>query len=259
MLVDAHAHLDMPQFDADRAQVLARAEAAGLVIVVTAGTNLDSSRQAIAIAESSPIVAAAVGIHPNEMEGWSEKALADLRALARHPKVVAIGEIGLDFHWKRTPVPLQLESFRRQLALASELGLPVVIHDREAHAEVRREVAAWARSSPVAGMVHAFSGDVSMALELAGLGLFVSVAGPVTYPRADRLREVCRQMPREWLLVETDSPYLAPQPMRGKRNEPAYVHAVAREVARARGEDEAVLSQALVANALSLFRKFKPG
>jgi len=264
VLVDAHAHLDMPAFDGDRAAVIERAMEAGLALIVTVGTDLQSSREAVAIADRFPIVVAAVGAHPNELDSWSEDVLAELRDLAQHPKVVAIGEIGVDLHWQRTPLGLQLNAFRSQLELAADLGLPVVVHDREAHAEVAEELARMAKATRerarcAAGMIHAFSGDATMALAMVDLGFYVSIAGPVTYPRSDRLRAVCRQVPRSHLLVETDSPFLAPQPVRGKRNEPAFVAMTVQEIARVRSEDPDRLGQALTENALGLFRKREKG
>lgn len=259
MLVDVHAHLQMPEFDSDRAEVIARAAQAGVKLIVTAGTDLGSSRVAVAIAEAHPLVLAAVGVHPNELEGWSAAAtIASLRALAQHPRVAAIGEIGLDRYRMRSPLGRQISAFRAQLELAADLGLPVVVHDREAHEEVLSQLCSWAlpgrnRERTATGVLHAFSGDTEMARQVVDLGLYVSVAGPVTYPRSERAREVCRQVPLERLLLETDSPYLAPQPKRGRRNEPAYVEFIAREVAAIRGIDADALGATTSENALRLF------
>jgi TatD DNase family protein len=238
-LTDTHTHLDFPQFDDDREQVIERATAVGVQAVVDIGTDLASSRAAVALAEAYPQIHAAVGVQ---------------RALALHPKVVAIGEIGLDFYRDLSPRDKQHQVFQQQLALASEAGKPVVIHDRDAHSEVMAALRRWAASShQPAGVLHCFSGDLAMAQEAIELGFYISIAGPVTFKNARGLRELVRQLPLEKLLVETDCPYLTPHPHRGKRNEPAYVKLVAQEVAQIKGVSLEEVARITSDNAQVLF------
>jgi TatD DNase family protein len=233
MAIDSHAHLEMEEFDRDRDAVIARAAAAGLTAIITVGTTIPDCEKAAEIARLHPQVYAAVGIHPHEVKGIDAGTYDALRVLARQEKVVAIGEIGLDFFYDHSPREVQLRCFAEQLDLALELDLPVIIHDREAHAETLRIL--QQRKGRLRGVLHCFSGDAEMARECLEMGFHLSVAGPVTYKKADQLRAVAREIPAERLLIETDAPYLAPQPWRGKRNEPAYVVETARCLAGIRG------------------------
>ncbi|MCR4407461.1 MAG: TatD family hydrolase [Anaerolineae bacterium] len=237
-LIDTHTHLDFPQFDHDREEVIARSLAAGVEIIVNVGADLASSRASVALAEQYPAIYAAVGVHPHDAKAVSERELGKLRELATHPKVVAIGEIGLDFYRDLSPREVQRQVFRQQLALAAEIGKPVIIHDREAHGEVGDILRGWIRDlpahSPLArhpGTLHCFSGDLEMAKEMVELGFFIGVDGPLTYLNARRLPEIVRALPLECLLIETDAPYLPPHPYRGQRNEPAHVRLVAEAIA----------------------------
>jgi TatD DNase family protein len=233
MSIDSHAHLEMKEFDGDRDEVIGRAAAAGLTAIITVGTTIPDCEKVVTLARLYPQVYAAVGIHPHEVKGIEDGTYNALRVLARQKKVIAIGEIGLDFFYDFSPRDIQLRRFAEQLDLAVELDLPVIIHDREAHAEtlqILRE-----RKGRLRGVLHCFSGDMEMARECIGLGFYISVAGPVTYRKADQLRDVAGKIPAERLLIETDAPYLAPQPWRGKRNEPAYVIETARCLAELRG------------------------
>jgi TatD DNase family protein len=253
-LIDTHTHLDFPQFDSDREQVIERAANAGVKAIVNVGTDLASSRAAVALAEAYPQIYAAVGAHPHDAKTMTGETLEELRALASHPKVVAVGEIGLDFYRDLSPRDQQRRAFQQQLALAREVGKPVIIHDREAHKEVMAILRRWAEGcqQPV-GVLHCFSGDLAMAQEAIELGFYISIAGPVTFQNARRLRELIRQLPLEKLLVETDCPYLAPHPHRGKRNEPAYVKLVAQEVARIKGTSSEEVARITSDNAQALF------
>jgi TatD DNase family protein len=252
MLVDTHCHLDLEQFDADREAVVARAQAAGVRRLLVPGIDLAACRRAVALAEQFEIVYAAVGIHPNDTAGFTHATLAALRDLAQHPKVVAVGEIGLDLYWKSVPVDVQEHAFREQLALADDLNKPVIIHDREAHAEVMRVLRAQA---PRAGVVlHSFSGDGALADEALAAGFFLGVDGPLTYKKNEALRAIFARAPEARILIETDAPYLPPQPKRGRRNEPAYVQYVAEKLAEVRGTPLEALGPALTANAARLFR-----
>ncbi|MCX7970979.1 MAG: TatD family hydrolase [Negativicutes bacterium] len=232
-LVDSHAHLDDRRLASDLPQVIERARTNGVEAIVSVGADLPSSRAAVAVASRYPGVWATVGVHPHGAAGFAANDDRQLADLARDGRVVAIGEIGLDYHYDFSPRPVQIEVFRLQMELAAVTGLPVVIHNREAHADtltVLREYAGQVR-----GVLHCFSGSREMMEEVVRLGYYVSVAGPVTFANAGRLRQVVAAIPSGRLLWETDCPYLAPVPWRGRRNEPAYLTAVARQVAEIRG------------------------
>jgi TatD DNase family protein len=258
-LVDTHAHLDFPHFDADRQAVLERASAAGVAKILTVGTDVASSRRAVELAVEHDSVYAAVGMHPHEAKSLSGSALADLRALARHPRVVAVGEIGLDFYRDRSPRDMQRRAFQAQLAWGARLGKPVIIHDRDAHSEVMEILESWAEGLGSSllegrlGVLHTFSGDRAMAEQAIELGFFISISGPVTYKNADRLVDVVRHVPLDRLLVETDCPFLTPHPHRGRRNEPGYVRLVAERIATLREMTFDDLAGATTANAERLF------
>jgi len=251
MAIDTHAHLEMEAFDDDREAVLARAVQAGLTAIITVGTTLPDCRKAVALAHRYGPVYAAVGIHPHEVKEIDMKTYDALRDLAGQEKVVAVGEIGLDFFYDLSPRRVQLRCFEEQLHLAQELDLPVIVHDRDAHAETLEILRL--RRGRLRGVLHCFSGDLTMARECIDLGFHLSVAGPVTYRKADPLRIVAREIPLERLLIETDAPYLAPQPFRGKRNEPAYMMETAKYLADIRGIPLEELTQQTAANACRLF------
>ena len=251
MIIDTHAHLEMEAFEGDRDAVLERAAEAGIAAIITVGTTLPDCEKAVALARSCRSVYAAVGIHPHDAKGMDGSTCERLRALAREDKVVALGEMGLDFFYNLSPREVQIRRFEEQLDLAEELELPVIIHNREAHAEtlgvLRR------RKDRLRGVLHCFSGDQDMAGECLALGFHLSVAGPLTYPKSERLRDIARLIPPERLLIETDAPYLAPQAYRGKRNEPAYVVETARRLAEIRGMTFEDLARLTSANARRLF------
>ncbi len=258
VLIDTHLHLDFDAFDADRDEVVARAVEAGVHQMITIGINVETSRRAVALAERYEAVYAAVGVHPNEAHTWTPEVDAELRALAAHPKVVAIGEIGLDYHWERVPPEHQHLVFRAQLRLAADVGLPVVIHDREAHDDVVRVVQEWVSEAGVGtrtGVFHCFSGDREMAGRVLDLGFYVGVDGPVTFKNARRLHALVAELPLDRLLVETDAPFLTPHPYRGRRNEPAHVRLVAQRVAELRGVSVEEVARATSHNARRLFFK----
>jgi TatD DNase family protein len=233
-LVDTHAHLHDPAFDGDRAAVLARARAAGVGAVVTIGTDVATSEAAVAMAGADPALYAAVGIHPHEAQTADAAALDRLAALARAPRVVAIGEVGLDYYRALAPRASQRAALAAQLGLARAAGKPVLLHCRDAHADLL-DICAAEGVAEVGGILHCFSGDLAVARRGLALGLLVSIAGPVTYPNARRLGEVVRALPLDVLVLETDCPYLPPQPWRGQRNEPAYLAATAARVAELHG------------------------
>ena len=234
-LFDTHAHLHFPEFDADRAEMMARARGAGVRRMVTIGTEVPTSRAAIALAEREPDVWATVGVHPHDAGEADAEVLAEIERLAGTPRVVAVGEIGLDFFRNLSPRDTQERVFRHLLGVARRVRKPVVVHCRDAHAEVLA-ILAEERVGDVGGIMHCFSGDVDVARRCLDLGLLVSLAGPVTYPNARALPDVARYVPGDRLVIETDCPFLPPQGYRGKRNEPAYLALTAARVAELRGE-----------------------
>jgi TatD DNase family protein len=256
-LFDSHCHLDHSDFF-DRETVITRAAESGVTRLVNPGGDLPSSRAAVALAQQYAGIYAAVGVHPHDAKSLDAAALEELMALARSPQVVAIGEIGLDYYRDFSPRDVQRCAFQQQLELAADLGLPVIIHDRDAHDDTLAMLSEWratlgTRSSPF-GVLHSFSGDVAVAERAIEVGFCIGISGPVTYRKADRTREVARAVPPDRLLIETDAPYLPPQPYRGKRNEPAYVRLVAQAVAEARGLTLAQVAVQTTANAAALFR-----
>jgi len=218
----------MTEFDADREETLARAKSAGIELMVTVGYHLEASQRAVEAAQRYSQVYASVGIHPHDAKHYDEKTERALRELAGSPKVVAIGETGLDFFRDRSPRPAQIEAFRRQIHLAKERGLPLIVHDREAHQETMQILK---EEQAEAVVLHCFSGDLAMAEEAWARGYYTSIAGPVTYPKNEGLREVVRNARLDRFVLETDCPYLPPQAFRGQRNEPAHLLSTAHEVA----------------------------
>jgi TatD DNase family protein len=258
MLVDSHAHLDMPQFDADRDAVIARAQQAGVSAILTLGVDGASSQRAVAIAQQHTGVYAAVGIHPHEAQHATPEIYRALVALARERtgnRIIAWGEIGLDYHYQHSPPEIQRREFRRQIRLARELDLPICIHSREAHDDVLT-ILAEEMAADVGVVMHCFSGDVDIARRCLDLGFYLSFAGPVTFKNARKLPEVVPLVPDDRLLIETDSPYLSPHPWRGRehRNEPVRVAAIAARVAELRGIDVEALGQLVSRNFRALFR-----
>ncbi|MFQ6014447.1 MAG: TatD family hydrolase [Anaerolineae bacterium] len=255
-MIDTHAHLDLPQFDNDREEVIGRALETGVTQIVTIGINLESSQAAIALAEDYPFLYATVGFHPHDASGLNDTALDELWQLAQHPRVVAIGETGLDYYRDYSPRDAQRRAFELQLALAREVGKPVIIHSRQAHADVMEILQAWAAghaTDRALGVMHCFSGKLEMLREVLSLGFCISLAGPVTFTNARHPLEVARNVPLDRLLVETDAPFLTPHPHRGKRNEPAYVRLVAKAIADIKGLTLETVASATVHNAHHLF------
>ncbi len=254
MLIDSHAHLDDLRYDTDRDDVLQRAEAAGIESIVTIGCDLATSQAAVALAQAYPNVFATIGVHPHEAKEIREDWYASFRSLARHPKVVAYGEIGLDYHYDHSPREIQRQRFRQQIHLARELALPLIIHTREAQEDtvmILREEGAV----DVGGVFHCFSGDAWLAKDALDLGFYLSFSGVLTFKNATMLRDIAKTVPLDRLMVETDCPYLAPVPYRGKRNEPAYVQYVAETLAKIRGNGSVEsIARATVDNTKRVFR-----
>ncbi len=257
MLIDTHAHLAWEDFSADRDAVLARARAAGVHAIVTIGIDLESDARCVELADRHPELWAAVGIHPNDSRAFTDAEWDRLESLARHPRVVAIGETGLDWYRDSATPEHQRESFRRQLDLARRLDKPVVIHCRDAMADVLAVLRA--EPAPVRAVMHCFSGDEKDAAECAAMGLYLSFAGPLTYPKAEALRRAAAAAPEDRIFVETDCPFLAPQERRGKRNEPAYVAATARRLAEVRGVPFEDLARRTTENARRFFGALPAG
>jgi TatD DNase family protein len=253
-LVDTHAHLDDERFAADLPAVLGRAREAGVLHILTVATTARSSAVSVELARQHPALFATVGIHPNHAAEAAPGAWDEVVDLVGRERVVALGETGLDRHWDFTPFPVQEDYFRRHLELARKHGLPVVIHCREAEADVLRLLREdFDRHGPVRGVMHSFAGDAALGEACLAMGLYVSFAGMLTYKNAGPLREVAARVPRDRLLVETDSPYLSPVPLRGRRNEPAHVVHTAAVLAGLQGMSPDDLAGQTTSNARALF------
>jgi TatD DNase family protein len=256
LLIDTHCHLDFERFDEDRDAVVARARDAGVNQIIVPALDLENCRTVLALTEKYEGVFAAVGVHPNSSAGWQDGWIGILRDLAQHPKVVAIGEIGLDYYWDKSPIAVQQRALGLQLELAAELNLPVIIHNRESSADVIRLLAESplvGRENP--GVLHSFAADWDTAVSALNIGYYLGFTGPVTFKKADELREIAQKVPDDRILVETDAPFLTPHPYRGKRNEPAFVAYVAKRLAEERGVETAVFAQQTTANAHRLFSR----
>jgi len=256
LLLDSHAHLDHSDFDADRDAVIMRARAAGLqyLLSIGGGDGPDHMDEALSIAKRYEWIYATVGVHPHEARQAEDRHFDMVRSAAGDPKVVGIGEIGLDYHYDHSPRDVQKRVLIRQLELAREVKLPIVIHCREAWSDMRQIVDAhWARAG-IGGFLHCFSGSREDAVAFLDWGFLLSFAGNLTFKKAEPLRAVAREVPVDRLLSETDSPYLAPAPYRGKRNEPAYVLEVTRELASLHNLREEDMGRQAVANFARLFR-----
>jgi len=257
ILTDTHCHLDFSNYENDRATVLNRAWEAGLERVLVPGIDLQTSQAALELAEIYPRIYAAVGVHPNSATVWENISLEFLKQMAAHPKVVAIGEIGLDYYRERAPHNLQKQVLRAQLRLAERLNLPVVIHTRNASSDDRScmaETLEILAESQVSGVLHSFSGNLSEAERTVELGFFIGITGPVTFKNATELRQVVSKVPLDRLLIETDGPFLTPHPHRGQRNEPAYVRFVAEKISEIHKQPLDVVAETTSTNARQLFQ-----
>jgi len=259
-MIDSHAHIDFPDFNHDREEVLARARQQGVEAIITVGTDLSSSRVSLQIARQHPGVFTAVGFHPHQASQLQKGDLSQMAELADDSKVVAVGEIGLDFFRRLSHRQRQAEAFQQQLDLAAELRLPVIIHCRNAHKEVLEILSRWVESispsrgdSRGLGVIHCFSGDARLAERYIELGFLISLPGSVTYPSARDKAAVARQIPLDKLLVETDSPFLAPQLHRGQRNEPSFIALIVDKIAQIRGVPLETVARTTAENAVNLF------
>lgn len=250
VLIDTHCHLEMSAFDPDRSEVIERAKRAGVAAMITIGSDYESNFNAVKIAEGNDGIYAAVGIHPHDASAYNDEIHGRISDLCKRPKVVAVGETGLDYHYDRSPRDKQREVFKRHLALALDMNLPAVIHSRESEEDTMLII----RDSGLRrGVLHCFSGDIKMAEDAIGMGLYISIAGPVTFKKSSPLRDVVKIIPDDRLLIETDAPYLTPVPFRGGRNEPAYVVHTARAVAEIRGIALEDVARMTTLNARGLF------
>jgi TatD DNase family protein len=254
MFIDTHAHLEMLE---GVPQVIERAEEAGVEKVVAVSSDLESSKKTVQIAEDFPMVFAAVGIHPHEASSFTGEAFEEIENLAKKRKVVAIGETGLDYHYMYSPREVQIYSFRNHIGLAKKLSLPLVIHVREAHEDVLK-VLGEENTRDIRAVIHCFTGDYETARKYTEMGFYISFSGIVTFKNAEDIREAARRIQIEKMLVETDSPYLAPVPFRGKKNEPAYVKYVAEKIAELRGTSLEEIAEETTKNAKSLFMLNSP-
>ncbi|HEX2981880.1 MAG TPA: TatD family hydrolase [Anaerolineaceae bacterium] len=261
LLTDTHCHLDYDVFDADREEVIQRAWESGVQRILDPGTDLETSRTAVRIAETHERVYAAVGVHPNDALSWDEHSLDELRKLAQHPKVVAIGEIGLDYYRDRAPRELQKAVFTSQLALASELSLPVIVHTRQSLTDTLAIMSDWLDNRDTGsvgrllcpGVLHSFDGDLASIERAVSMGLMIGVSGPVTFQNARERQANLAQAPLANLVLETDAPFLTPHPHRGRRNEPAYVVLMAEALAKLHAQTVETIAEVTTANANRLY------
>lgn len=251
MLFDSHAHIDDERFEEDRDAVLARARENGVAGLINIGADMNSSRRSIELAARYAEVYAAVGNHPHDAAAVQPGDYDQLAEWTAQPKVVAIGEIGLDYYYDHSPRDIQQQVFIRHLDVARQTGMPVIIHDRDAHGDIMRILKSEGKG--LTGVLHCYSGSMEMAQEVLKLGFYISIAGPITFKNAAKLPEIAAAVPLERLLVETDCPYLTPHPYRGKRNEPAYVRVVAQRVAEVRRMELEALAEATTQNVCRLF------
>jgi TatD DNase family protein len=262
MFIDSHAHIDGSEFDADRDQVIDRALAAGVTTILNVGTgdpHSDVFERAVGLGEKHDCIYTAIGTHPHDARHYDSLAEEKTKRLVKQsPRVIAWGEIGLDFHYDNSPRNVQLEMFARQLRAASEVNLPVIIHTREAETETIHTLKTEYEGAPKRGVFHCFSGSLELAKAALDLGFLISFSGILTFKKADELRDVAKYIPLDRLLIETDCPFLAPVPFRGKRNEPAHVVEVARCLAELRHLDKHEIAQATSVNFARLFNFADP-
>ncbi|MED3690056.1 TatD family hydrolase [Peribacillus butanolivorans] len=252
MLFDTHVHVNAEQFNEDLEDVIERAQDAGVNNMVVVGFDRPTITRAMELIETYDFMYAAVGWHPVDAIDMTEEDLKWIEELSSHPKVVAIGEMGLDYHWDKSPKAIQMEVFRKQIRLAKKVGLPIIIHNREATADIVN-ILKEEEASEVGGIMHCFSGSAETAMECIDMNFYISLGGPVTFKNAKKPKEVAAAVPLDRLLIETDCPYLAPHPYRGKRNEPSYVKLVAEQIAEIKQLSVEEVSQATTDNAKKLF------
>jgi TatD DNase family protein len=253
MLTDSHAHLEMPEFKRDLEAMIQRARESGVEYIFTVGTEKKDWKSALEIANSHPSIYAILGVHPHNAKEIDDETYVVLKGLCQEEKVKALGEIGLDFFRNLSLREIQLKRFREQIGLAKGLGLPIVVHDREAHQETL-EILRSEEAEDCGGIIHCFSGDYEMAKACIDMGFFISIPGTITFKNADGFREIVRRIPLESLLIETDAPFLTPEPYRGKRNEPGYVRYTAQKMAEVKKVSFEKVAEVTTENALRVYR-----
>ncbi|MEW9052950.1 MAG: TatD family hydrolase [Neobacillus sp.] len=252
MLFDTHAHLNAEQYNEDLQEVIERAQEEGVSNIVVVGFDRPTIEKAMELAENYEFIYACVGWHPVDAIDMTEEDLVWIEELAAHPKVVAIGEMGLDYHWDKSPKEIQKSVFRKQIQLAKKVKLPIVIHNRDATADIV-EILQEEGAEEVGGIMHCFSGSAEIAKECVKMNFYISLGGPVTFKNAKKPKEVAAEIPLDKLLIETDCPYLTPHPHRGKRNEPSYVKLIAEQIAEIKGISLEEVAVATTRNAKKLF------
>ncbi|WP_240377899.1 TatD family hydrolase [Bacillus piscicola] len=253
MLFDTHVHVNAEQFEEDASETIERARQAGVSWMNVVGFDPVTIEKALDFADTYDFIYASVGWHPVDAVDMTEEHLEWLEQLAAHPKVVALGEMGLDYHWDKSPKEIQKEVFRKQIRLAKKVNLPIIIHDREAHEDIV-EILKEEQAEETGGIMHCFGGSLEIAKECLDMNFYISFGGPVTFKNATLPKETAKEIPMDRLLIETDSPYLAPHPYRGKRNEPAYVKLVAEKIAELKDIPYSQLAEQTTANAKRVFR-----
>lgn len=252
MFFDTHAHFDDSQFDEDRIEAIERAGQNGVEYILAVSSDIASSIENITLSEDHDIFYTAIGVHPHNVIDLNNNIIAALTDFTTYPKVVAIGEIGLDYFYENSPREVQKVWFSKQVSLARDLKMPIIVHDREAH-EDTLNILKNQRASDVGGVLHCYSGSVEMARQVMDMGFLISIAGPVTYKNANKLLEVVKYVPDDMLLIETDSPYLPPEPHRGQRNESAYIKLIAEKIAKIRGKSIEYIADITSSNGKRLF------
>lgn len=252
MLVDSHAHLEMPEFKKDLDLVIKRARDSGVEYIFTVGTERKDWSKAIEIGKKYPFIFVILGVHPHNAKDIDEETYPILMELCRNEKVKALGEIGLDFFRNLSAREIQIKRFREQISLAKEINLPIVIHDRDAHDEIL-EIMESERAEECRGAIHCFSGDYEMAKKCIDMGFYISIPGSITFKNASRLIEIVKKIPLEYIIIETDSPFLTPEPFRGKRNEPGFVRLVAQRISEIKNVPYEKVSEVTSENALKIF------
>ncbi|MEN6316959.1 MAG: TatD family hydrolase [Clostridiaceae bacterium] len=253
MLFDTHAHLNDKQYDSDRSEVIKRARENGVEYIITVSTDVASSVENITLTQNYDFIYTAIGVHPHDVIDLNNNIISALTDFASYPRVVAMGEIGLDYFYDNSPREVQKMWFTKQISLARSLKLPVIVHDRDAH-EDTMTILKSENAKEIGGVLHCYSGSVEMAREVLNMNFMISIAGPITFKNANRLLEVVRYVPDDMLMIETDSPYLTPEPFRGKRNEPANVKLTAQKIAKIKGKPLDYIEKITTDNAKRLFK-----